>query len=354
MTHLIPTPDTLPAPAGIFYFLLMLTLPLHLLMMNAMLGSAIISIYQHFKKGDKSVELSHLIAKFLPLTIAFTVNLGVAPFLFLQVIYGNFIYVSSIMMGAFWIAIYVILIIGYYASYVYDFKFKLLGNKAVWVLTIAVAVFLFIGFLFTNNMTLMLSPDKWGAYFSNKSGTILNLSEMTLIPRLLHFLTASIAIGGLFIALLGKLMKKKDTNLALKAENTGMKTFFVFTIIQVLVGIWYLISIPKETMMLFMGKNIIASSIFIIALILAGILLYFGYKKKVYISTALVMIIVYLMVFMRDFVRSSYLKDFFSIDSLKINTEISPIVLFGVTLIIGLYVVYWLIKEAYVAYRINE
>ena len=60
------------------------------------------------------------------------------------------------------------------------------------------------------------------------------------------------------------------------------------------------------------------------------------------------------MVFMRDFVRTSYLKEFFSIDSLKINTEISPIVLFGVTLIIGLYVVYWLIKEAYFAYKVTK
>ena len=163
-------------------------------------------------------------------------------------------------MGAFWIGIYVILIIGYYASYLYDFKFNVLGKKAVWILTIGVAIFLFIGFLFTNNMTLMLSPEKWGTYFANRSGTILNVSDPTLIPRLLHFLTASIAVGGIFIALLGKLMKKKDPDLAKKAERTGMSTFFIFTIIQVLIGVWFLISIPKETMMVFMGKNIVASA----------------------------------------------------------------------------------------------
>ncbi len=351
MTDLIPTLDTLPAPAGIFYLLLMLTLPLHLLMMNAMIGSSIISLYQHFKKGEKSNDLSHLIAKFLPLTIAFTVNLGIAPFLFLQVIYGNFIYVSSILMGAFWISMYVILILGYYASYLYDFKFKILGRKAVWVLTIGVAIFLFIGFLFTNNMTLMLSPEKWGAYFANKSGTILNLSEPTILPRLLHFLIASIAVGGLFVSLLGKLMKKKDPELAKKAENTGMKTFFIFTSVQLLIGVWFLISLPKETMMVFMGKNIIASIIFIIALILAISLLHFGYKKKTYTSAILVTITVYLMVFMRDFARSSYLKKYFSFESLKINTEISPIILFAVSLLIGIYTIYWLIKQAYIAYN---
>jgi len=350
MMNLIPTPDILPAPVGIFYFLLILTLPLHLVMMNAMLGSAIISLHQHFTKSDKSSELSHLIAKFLPLTIAFAVNLGVAPLLFLQVIYGNFIYVSSIMMGAFWIAIYVILIIAYYASYLYDFKFKELGKSAVWILTIAVIIILFIAFLFTNNMTLMLSPEKWSAYFLNKSGTILNTSDSTLIPRLLHFLIASIAIGGVFVALLGKMIEKKDRDLAIKAENTGMKAFFIFTIVQLISGIWFLISLPRETMLIFMGKNTTATIIFIIALVFTVALLYTGYKKKTYAAAIFSLLFIYLMVIMRDFVRSSYLKNYFSVDSLKVNTEISPILLFAVSLFLGIYLIYWLIKQAKIAF----
>ena len=77
-------------------------------------------------------------------------------------------------------------------------------------------------------------------------------------------------------------MKKKDPALAKKAESTGMNTFFKFTIIQIIIGVWFLISIPKETMMLFMGKNMISSAIFILALIITAIMLYLGYKKKTY------------------------------------------------------------------------
>ena len=38
---IIPSPDSIPVPWGYFKFLLLLTFPLHLLMMNAMLGSAV-------------------------------------------------------------------------------------------------------------------------------------------------------------------------------------------------------------------------------------------------------------------------------------------------------------------------
>lgn len=350
MMNLIPTPDTLPAPASVFYFFLILTLPLHLVMMNAMIGSALISLQLHLKKSEKSKELSHLIAKFLPLVIAFAVNLGVAPFLFLQVIYGNFIYVSSIMMGAFWIGIYLILIIAYYSSYLYDFKFKELGDSAVWVLTIGIIIILFIAFLFTNNMTLMLSPEKWGAYFLNKSGTILNTTDSTLLPRLLHFIIGSISIGGIYVALLGKLIAKKDKELSLKAEEVGMKAFFYFTLVQVVSGVWFLISLPRETMLVFMGKNMIATVIFTVALTLTFVLLYTGYKKKVYLAAGFSLVYIYLMVIMRDFVRSSYLKPYFSMSNLKVNTEISPIILFLCTLILGIYLVYWMLKQVKIAF----
>jgi hypothetical protein len=209
---------------------------------------------------------------------------------------------------------------------------------------------LFIGFLFTNNMTLMLSPEKWSAYFVNKTGTILNTSEPTLIPRLLHFLVGSIAVGGVYVALLGKLIAKKDKALGEKAENTGMKTFFYFTILQIVSGIWFLLSIPKNAMLVFMGKNSVATVIFTVALIFVLLLLYAGYKKKTYLSATLVMVTMYLMVIMRDFVRTAYLQKFFTIDSLKVNTEVSPMILFAVSLILGIYLVYWLIKQAVIAF----
>ncbi len=108
---IIPQPDTIPVSWGWFQFLLLLTFPLHLLAMNAMLGGLAIGIVQHLKGGPTQKKLAHRIAVALPLVIAFVVNLGVAPLLFIQVLYGQFVYSSSVLMGISWILIVPILII---------------------------------------------------------------------------------------------------------------------------------------------------------------------------------------------------------------------------------------------------
>jgi hypothetical protein len=83
---LIPTADTLPVPWGWFQFLLLLTFLLHLLFMNAMLGSAIIGLVSELRKPSEPPPLARDLAGSLPFLIAFAVNFGVAPLLFLQVL----------------------------------------------------------------------------------------------------------------------------------------------------------------------------------------------------------------------------------------------------------------------------
>jgi hypothetical protein len=62
MQPIIPTADTIPAAWGWFQFLLLLTFPLHLLAMNAMVGGLTIGIVQHFRGGEIRTSLAHRIA----------------------------------------------------------------------------------------------------------------------------------------------------------------------------------------------------------------------------------------------------------------------------------------------------
>ena len=63
MMPLIPTPDTIPTHWGYFQFFLLLTFPLHLLFMNALLGSSVIAIYMHLKGSQQSQALAYELAK---------------------------------------------------------------------------------------------------------------------------------------------------------------------------------------------------------------------------------------------------------------------------------------------------
>jgi hypothetical protein len=176
-SSLIPAPDVIPVHWGWLHFFFLLTFILHLLFMNAMLGTGIIALFKSFRNKEEDLSVAKEIGLKLPYTIAFTINMGVAPLLFIQVLYGNFIYTSSILMGWYWLLIIGILIIAYYSAYIYDFKFDALDSARSIFIAVSVILMLLIAFFFTNNITLMLTPETWTRYFSHAGGTILNLSD---------------------------------------------------------------------------------------------------------------------------------------------------------------------------------
>ncbi|MBN2429846.1 MAG: hypothetical protein JXQ27_00150 [Acidobacteria bacterium] len=346
MSELIPTPDTIPVAWGFFQFLLLLTFPLHIILMNAMLGSAIIALYARFRTGESWTRLSEELAKVLPLIVAFTINFGVAPLLFVQVLYGQFIYTSSILMGVFWLSIILLLIVAYYCTYLFDFKFAALGQAGKWIIGLAVLIFLGIAFLFSNNMTLMLRPEEWSRYFQNSSGTILSLADVTLWPRYLHFIVGGTAVGGLVVALFGKFREKRDPELAELAIGVGMNVFTGLTFIQIAIGFWFLLSLDKPVMTMFMGDNMLATILLLAGFMLAIGVLWTAARKKVYLAAVHVVALVYVMTFMRAFVRSGYLQEVYSLDMLKEVPQYSPMIVFFVVLVAGLATVVWLVRKA--------
>ena len=347
MNPLIPTPDVLPAAWGWFQGLLMLTFPLHLLFMNAMLGAAGISLYARFRGDAAHTRLAHDLAKALPLLVAFTINFGVAPLLFLQVLYGHFLYTSSVLMAVTWMSVPLVLIVAYYAIYLYDFKFAALGRAGILPIALALGIFLYIAFIFTNNMTLMLEPEKWAAYFSQRGGTLLNTGSPTLWPRYLHNVIGGMAVGGLFVAAFGRWKGRKDPEAGALAVRLGLKLFTTLTMVEILVGFWFLLSLPVPVLRLFMGGSGLATALLGLGAGLALLVLSAGSKGNVPLCVGLTVPLVYVMAFMRDVVRSGYLRPVFTPASLKVAPQLSPLALFGVTLVGGLLVIAWMLKQAH-------
>lgn len=342
---IIPQPDTIPVSWGWFQFLLLLTFPLHMLAMNAMLGGLAIGIVQHMRGGTLQKQLAHRIAIALPLVIAFVVNFGVAPLLFVQVLYGQFLYSSSVLMGTFWILIVPMLIIAYYGAYLYDFRFTQLGSAGPWIAAVSFFLLVAIGFFFSNNMLLMALPEQFGDYFSHKSGTLLSVNLPQFWPRFLHMLLGALAVGGLFVALLGRFRKDFNPDLANHAEEVGLGSFLVLTFVNVLIGFWYLLSLPNELMLFFMGGNIGATIAFGGALLLVAGALFAAYKKRFWLTFYHAIALVVVMTFMRSWLRSAYLKDVFTLDQLQIMPQYSPMIFFFITLLAGVICLGWLVKK---------
>ena len=143
-------------------------------------------------------------------------------------------------------------------------------------------IFLCIAFFFCNNMTLMLDPSSWTAYFDNPDGTLMNFRDTSLLPRYFHFIAASLAVGGLFVAIVWTL--KKDHPHAKSNIERGMNWFVYATLAQIAIGFWFQMSLPKEITGLFLGAGQPHTAIFLISMVLAVSVLFLGIRRQVWAS----------------------------------------------------------------------
>lgn len=336
---LLPQPDALQVHWLVFEVLLMVTFLLHLLLMNVMLGGSIMAAVTSWRKRQLPAEV-----KQLPIVVALAVNFGIPPLLFLQVLFGHLFYTSSVLMGAFWLSVIPILIVAYYAAYL------TVHNRArpisvLWS-TVSALLLLTIGFFFVNNMTFMLSPDRWSAYFTHQNGVLLNLHEPTLIPRYLHFVTGSLAVTGLAWAGWAWYREKRGGPEAAPHIKQGLTLFWIFTLVQMVLGLTWLMTLPQETQHLFMGGSAYASILLLLGVMLAIGLVIMAMRGNLLGTVSSLILTLVVMMLMRDEVRGGYLSQYFNPGQLKVVLTISPLVLFLVTFVVGLGVLYWMIRTA--------
>lgn len=348
---LIPAPGTLQVPWGWFELLLVVTFVLHLVFMNVVVGSSFIMLINELRQ--KGEPRCHDLATKVPTGLALAVNAGVAPLLFLQVLFGHFFYPSAVIQGWWFLSIIGLVILAYYGLYLYDFRYGRLGGLRLPIIALVTALLLCTGFLLVNLVTLMLTPDRWAAWFSEPGGTFLNLGEPTLLPRYLHFMAASAAVGGLFMAILWKRREAKGVPGAAGHIRHGMEWFTWGTVVQSGVGLWFLLALPREIMLGFMGDWGWATGLFLSGLVLAGALLYFGFRRMVWPAAGTLLATILIMALMRDAARTMYLAPWPGGSAATMPTayQYSPLVLFLIALLAGLGVIAWMLR---VAARAND
>ena len=332
----IPAPDALSVHWMWFQGLLLLTFVLHLLLMNFMLGGSLIALWRRIQGQPMAPE-----SKGLPTLIALTVNLGVPPLLFVQVLYGHLLYSSSVLMAVYWISVVPVLIIAYYAAYVFVHKTDSpLGTAA---LVLNSLILLVIGFLFTSNMTFMLRPEDWAAYNDNPGGTLLHMGDPSIYPRYLHFVIGAVAVAGLGSAIYHAVRQHRSRTDYRPLIKGGLNTFAYATMVQIIIGLWFLMALPKPVMMLFMGGNMLYTVFLMLGIILTVVTLVAALKEKVGLTTVSLLATMVVMVFMRDFVRTGYLAEVMDVGKLPMQPQLSPLIAFLAVFVLGLGVLYWMI-----------
>ena len=345
-------PNPLPAPYWVFKLLLIVTFFLHILAMNLMLGGGILALVLKWRSrkhaGSNRIFLD--LAKKLPVFLPATVTLGVAPLLFLQVLYGQFFYTSSIVMAWPWFLVLVFVTLAYYGFYYVSYRGGRPDASAGRVLLFSMILIFLIGFLFSNNLTLSQAPSRWAAkYFTSPEGWSLNLTEPTLIPRFLHFLLAAVAVGGLLLVFLAVANWKRDQDYARQLLQFGGKAFMHATMAQFVVGIAFLLSLPRDLRMLFMGDNPWATALLLIGvgggigaiMLMSGALRKENVRAAAFYVPGVLVVVIASMSLMRDILRDAYLKPYFNPGQFVVSTQWSVLLLFLALFLAG--VVLWFV-----------
>jgi hypothetical protein len=258
-----------------------------------------------------------------------------------------------------WFLVVPLVIIGYYGVYVLRFKWDRLGSSRSYLAWVLAFLFAGVGFIYSNNFSLMQRPETWKShYFASPASGHIDLSDPALYPRYLHMLLGAVAVAGVWVLLIGARRRSGDDAWSDWAMRYGGRVFTATTLLNIIVGFWFMISVPRRAMMVFMGQNTLATVAFIASLVLIMGTLHLigrGSRRKqtrpAFIGAGVLLVVLALMAVMRQEMRTAYLEPYFQLSQLQAEPQWGVLAAFVVILLLGLVVVGWLVRVVLTAKR---
>ncbi len=237
---LFPAVDPIPLPAPIWLIKLLhiVTLSLHFVAVEMLLGGLLLAVLLSLFRGSpQSMVAARALARRLTVVMTYVINLGVPPLLFAQVLYGRALYTSSVLIGVYWISIIATLTLTYWL--LYRFTGRLEAGKSAWAVGLSAWVLAgFVARLLSTNMTLMLRPEVWrDMYSASAMGAYLPTGDPTLTPRWLLMIAGGLFIGGLWMVYLSG-RSTFTTGEQKFVAGVGGKVAAVFGIVYLIAGLW--------------------------------------------------------------------------------------------------------------------
>jgi hypothetical protein len=255
MMYALRNPAGIPTYPIIFIGLGVLTFALHILFVQLMLGTSLITIFGAFKNDAKWRRLGAAMLEIAKVSVSVAIVIGVAPLLFVQVVYDPHWYTSNVLSAVWVIAFIVILIFAYWAMYAYYFinskeKDKTKEPKGkVWML-ISVALLLVVGFIMHSLTSQILHPELWKEWYVQNgvidySGTKLHAYNLW---RFAFFISLAIPVTGAMLVTYRRFkMVREDADMDYLdfAANVGKKLIATGSIISFVLYVAWMMTIPE-------------------------------------------------------------------------------------------------------------
>jgi hypothetical protein len=362
MIKTLQDPMGVPFFPGVFQALMVLIFALHIIFVNFALGTSFLSTYGYLRRGEYWKRLSKSMVRATTANLSMAILLGIAPLLFVQVIYDPFWYASNMLSAAWAIGFVFILMLAYSLIYVFYLKrdsgpkqdsrgygFAVFGITAFALLVLAGAVMHALGYQ-------LLQPEKWLDWYVK--GNAVRTAGASLhsfqVPRFLHFIIPSFAMTGIFLMLYAWYFEKRDDmdrEYVRWVGKLGARMAFFFTVLQAGIGIWWLLSLPPA-FRFFTNPFFMVGAGLGIALL---IVLYAARKAPARYavgSMAGAVLAVVGMSSAREALRMGYLGRFdYSVYHYKLNIDFGSTALFLATFAMGMAIIGYLLSIGYKAGR---
>jgi hypothetical protein len=356
---LIPALDAagLPGPPWLFHLLLVFTFFLHVLFVNLTLGGTLLAAIAHFTSGGgRDNPRTALAGRLMAVNnygISLTITTGVAPLLFIQVLYQQYFYTATILIGWLWFGLLVALIVGYYSAYLYKFRGAPTHGQGggVWLVVSAVMFFL-IAMLHVAVHLIHAQPETWAAVAAS-AATV--LADPTYVPRLLHFVLAGIGFAGLVTAWWAGRQARAGAEAELNTAIASYAWSWVLwtTVLQIVDGVVLLLLLPRHVLVGFMQGGAATMIPFAAAILIAIGLLVMIAKVSDPVSSAgtvsgtlaAMVLAIALMSVTRHQIRVLYLEPAARLHEYAVVPQWANFTLWVVLLLIGLATVAYMVKR---------
>jgi len=355
-----------PAP---YWFLLSFKVfgfTLHITLMHLWFAGLITMLLLRWRGGAHAQRLSDRVISAMPFVIAFGINLGIVPLLFLQVAYYQVFYPATILAAWPWFAVIPLLMIAYYGVYLYVIgqrkgTMNRLKRAAGWT---SAVIFMLLGLAFSNTFSLMTNVAGWGALWNATSqagaplGIALNLGDPTLAPRLLMMFGLALTTTAAYVAI--------DTGFFAGGETPEYKRWAIrFALILSTVGnvwvagmgSWYFFGALSAEVR---AAQLTSPMIVLTLLTAAGtglpwLLMLFaqrGMKTWLVLCIGLAQLgALGLHAVSRQIVQNRELAPYLQVGAEPVNMQLSPLLLFLVLFAGGVGVVVWMVAQVVRAVR---
>lgn len=319
----------IPGNLGFFEVLIVISFLFHIIFVNITVGSSALAVFQEIKgirsQKKKDDRLAAQLAHHTSIMKSIAVVLGIAPLLLISVIYTQYFYPSTVLIGKAWLSLLIILIVAFLILYVYKFtwdKMTIGIKKRIHVLIGATGslLLLFVPLIFIVNVVSMLYPNMW----EGSNGFFHGLTYYPQVwQRYFHFILASFAIAGFYLYFWNQYLQKNEVDdqivdaMQKQGKKLGIQVMIGTTALQFITGFWLLMTFEPEIRLLYIGEDLLLTMLLLISILLTMLLLYFLYllmkidRRKYFIMSLVTFIFVLgTMGWMRHELRETYIKPY--------------------------------------------